>query len=250
MTSIKNQQLRSQGLGSEHLASDGPAADVSDDAMGRRAAMVAPTAAVTGALLFLLGVLLHPGRDGASIAAAGDFYGITHGIEAIGLVLVAIGLLAYCAPAAVRLGSAGLVAFLTAVAGTVFWFGLLVLDGTRNPVTARYAPAIVHTPADLDPGALIVFLPALIIFPIGYALLARVLVRNNLSWPGRLIGVGAVLYWSGSIPLLAVGPRSPATAILETAGALLYTVGFVLLARSWPTAMSPTPVPPPGKAFH
>ena len=53
--------------------------------------------AMIGASLFLLGVLLHPGRDGASIAAVGDWYGITHGVEAMGLVLVAIGLMAFYA---------------------------------------------------------------------------------------------------------------------------------------------------------
>lgn len=250
MESIRNQQLEGQGDGNGHPAKDAPAGDVSDDAVGRRAAMLAPTAAVTGALLFLLGVLLHPGRDGVSIAAAGDFYGITHGIEAIGLVLVVIGLVAFYVLGAMRLGSAGLVAFVTAVAGTIFWFGLLVVDGTRNPVTARYAPGIVHTPADLDPGAMVIFLPALIVFPIGYVLLARVLVRSKMRGPGLLIGVGAVLYWSGLIPLLAVGPRSPAIEILEIAGALPYAFGFVLLARSWSRATSPTRVPAPGKAFH
>lgn len=226
------------------------AALVSDGDARGRLHMVAMAAAMIGAPLFLLAVLLHPGRDGWSIAAAGNFYGITHGLEAMGLVIVAMSLIAFYALAADRFGTKGLLAFFTSVAGTVFWFGLLVLDGTRNPVTARYTPAIVHTAKDLDPGVLIVSLPALIVFPIGYVLLALVLARHGMRWPGLLIGVGAVLYWSGAIPLFAFGPRSPDIAVLEIAGALAYAIGFVLLARSREAVSESGPVSPRAEAFE
>lgn len=208
-------------------------AQMSRSVVRRRLHMVATTATMIGAGLFLLGVILHPGRDGASIAAVGDWYGVTHGVEAMGLVLVALGLIGFYALAADRLGAMGLAAFLTAVAGTVLWFGLIAVDGTRNPVTARYAPAIVHTTADLDPGAAMVSLPALLVFPIGYALLALVLARRGMRWPGLLIGAGAIVYWSAAIPLAVLGPRSSAPQVLEIAGALPYTVGFILLAGWW-----------------
>jgi hypothetical protein len=40
-----------------------------------------------------------------------------------------------------------------------------------------------------------------------------------------------VVYWSGSVPLFAVGPRSPLTQVLEVAGAVPFALGFVLLGR-------------------
>jgi hypothetical protein len=219
------------------LPDEGNGPDASADqrrrAIRRRLQMVATTAAMAGASLFLVGVILHPGRDGASIAATGDWYGVTHGIEAMGLLLVAIGLIGLFALETDRLDTTGLVAFFTAIAGTVLWFGLIVVDGTRNPVTARYAPSIVHTTADLDPGAAIVSAPALLVFPIGYALLALMLARRGMRWSALLIGVGAVVYWSAAIPLAVIGPHSSAPQILEITGALPYTLGFVLLARSW-----------------
>lgn len=232
------------------LGSGASAPRMSHGVVRRRLHIVATTAAVIGASLFLLGVILHPGRDGASIAAVGDWYGVTHGVEAMGLVLVAIGLIGFYALAADRLGTTGLVAFLTAVAGTVLWFGLIAVDGTRNPVTARYAPAIVHTTADLDPGAAIVSVPALLLFPIGYALLALVLARRGMRWPGLLIGAGAVVYWSAAIPLAVLGPLSSAPQILEIAGALPYTLGFILLARWWGESRESARVQWPAEAFE
>jgi hypothetical protein len=199
----------------------------------RRLRTVAKATAVSGGPLFLLGVLLHPARDGASIAAAGQTYGITHGLQAISLVLVVVSLASAYALDAASFGRRGLAAFLTAILGTLWWFGLIVLDGTRNPVTAKYAPDLVHTPADLDAGSALVSLPALLVFPIGYVLLAQLLTRHGIRWPGLLVGIGAVVYWSGAIPLFAVGPRSPITQLLEVAGAVPYALGFVLLGRRW-----------------
>jgi hypothetical protein len=161
---------------------------------------IAKATALTGGPGFLLGVLLHPARDGAGIAAVGQLYGITHGLEAISLLLVAVSLVSIYVLDAERFGRSGVPAFLTAVVGTLLWFGLIAVDGTRNPVTARYAPDIVHTTADLDAGAGIISLPALLVFSVGYVLLALLLTRYEIKWPGLLVGVGAVVYWSGSIP--------------------------------------------------
>jgi len=199
----------------------------------RRLRTVAKATALGGGPLFLVGVLLHPARDGAGIAAAGQVYGITHGLEAIGLLLVAVSLVSAYVLDAERFGRRGVPAFLAAVVGTVLWFGLIVGDGTRNPVTAKYAPEIVHTPADFDAGAAIIGLPALLVFPIGYVLLGLLLTRHGARWPGLLVGVGAVVYWSAAIPLFAVGPQSPLIQLLEVAGAVPYALGFVLLGRRW-----------------
>jgi len=198
-----------------------------------RLRIIANATALIGGLGFLLGVLLHPARDGAGIAAVGQLYGITHGLEAISLLLVAVSLVSIYVLDAERFGRSGVPAFLAAVVGTLLWFGLIAVDGTRNPVTARYAPDIVHTPADLDAGAGIISLPALLVFPVGYVLLALLLTRHGIKWPGLLVGVGAVVYWSGAIPLFFLGPKSPLSQVLEVAGAVPFALGFVLLGRLW-----------------
>jgi hypothetical protein len=207
--------------------------DATEPDTRRRLRTVAKAAALGGGPLFLLGVLLHPARDGAGIAAVGQTYGITHGVQAIGLLLVTVSLVSVYVLDAGRFGGPGGSAFLAAVVGTVLWFGLIVVDGTRNPVTAKYAPDLVHTPADLDAGGAIISLPALLVFPVGYVLLGRLLARYGVRWPGLLVGVGAVVYWSAAIPLVAVGPQSPLPQVLEVAGAVPYALGFVLLGRLW-----------------
>jgi hypothetical protein len=214
-----------------------------EQAARRRLRSVATATALGGGPLFLLGVLLHPARDGAGIAAAGQTYGITHGLQAISLLLLAVSLAGASALDAARFGRQGPTAFLTAMAGTMWWFGLIVLDGTRNPVTAMYAPDLVHTPADLDAGSAIVSLPALLVFPVGYVLLAQLLTRHQARWPGLLVGIGALVYWSAAIPLFAVGPQSPVIELLEVAGALAYALGFVLLGLRWGQASSSTTRP-------
>jgi hypothetical protein len=132
------------------------------------------------------------------------------------------------------------------VVGTVLWFGLIVVDATRNPVTAKYAPDLVHTPADLDAGSAIISLPALLVFPVGYALLAQLLIRHGARWPGLLVGVGAVVYWSAAIPLLTLGPQSPVIQVLEVAGAVPYAVGLVLLGWRWAQVEQPLGQPASG----
>lgn len=201
----------------------------SDQDIRRRLERIAAAAAVTGGPLFLLGTVLHAKRDGWSIAAAGQAYGITHGLQAVALLLLTVSLASAYAANAGRFGRRGLPAFLLAVVGTMLWFGLIVFDGSRNPVTAKYAPEIVHTPADIDVVTGIVVLPALLVFPVGYMLLARVLSRTGMTWPGLLIGVGAMVYWAAFIPLFAFGPESPVVQTLEVIGAVPYAVGFVLI---------------------
>lgn len=49
-------------------------------------------AAVIGAPMFLVGTALHPARDGEGVAAAGEVYAITHGVQAIGLLLMCVAL--------------------------------------------------------------------------------------------------------------------------------------------------------------
>jgi hypothetical protein len=190
---------------------------------------IGKVAAYLGAPLFLLGTVLHPARDGPGVAAAGEIYGTTHAIQSIGLLLVAISLASMLAPAEVAYGLAGRWAWYGALAGTMTWFGLLVFDGSHNPVTARFTPDLVHTPADIDTGGALIVFPALLLFPVGNALLALLRPRRT---PAVLVGVGAVVYTIGGLLLFVRGPASPLIQILEVCGAAPYALGCVLLTRS------------------
>jgi hypothetical protein len=187
----------------------------------RNAVTATTTTAVIGAAVFLIGTILHPARDGHGVAAAGHTYGVTHAVQAIGLALQAIALANLTAPAGRRL-----IARNAALAGVVAWLGLIVYDGAVNPATARYAPQLVHTAANLDAGGALIVLPALVLFPIGFALLAATVIRDGDRWTGLLLGAGAVTYWIGGLLIFAAGPHSPFIQVLEIAGAVPYAVGF------------------------
>lgn len=198
----------------------------------RQLRILATTTAFTGGLLFLLGVVLHPARHGEDIQAVGLLYGITHAGQALGLLLQVLCLVSVHQLIAPRWGRRGLATFVTALVGTLLWFGLIVFDGSRNPVTARYAPQLVHTPADLDIGGAILVLPAMVDFPLGYVLLGVLLRRHGMTWPGSLLGLGALVYTAGGLSIFAFGPQSPLIQILEVAGAAPYALGFILLGRA------------------
>ncbi len=190
---------------------------------------LARVTALVGGPLFLVTVVLHPARDGMGVYAAGAMYGITHALQAMSLLLQAVCLVSMYAAGVRRFGRRGVSAFFSALVGTLLWFGLIAIDGSRNPAVARYAPALVHTAADLEPGVAIIILPALVLFPIGYVLLARLLMGVGAKWPGLLLGVGAVLYLLGGLCIFALGPQSPLIRTLEISGAIPYALGFVLL---------------------
>jgi hypothetical protein len=132
----------------------------------------------TGALVFLVAVVVHPARDGAHIAQAPRWYELTHSVEAVGLLLQILALAAVGTLAADRLPGRDLRGLFAALLGTTWYFGLIVVDGTRNPVTARYAPGLVHTGPDLDLSTAVIVLPALVLLPLGHAVFGAALARN------------------------------------------------------------------------
>jgi hypothetical protein len=205
--------------------------ELAADETSPRLRRMAWVTALVGGPLFLVAVVLHPARDGIGVHAAGAMYGITHALQAMSLILQAVCLVSVYAAGVQRFGRRGIPAFLSALVGTLLWFGLIAIDGSRNPVVARYAPALVHSAADLEPGVAMIILPALVLFPIGYVLLARLLAGVGAKWPGLLLGVGAVLYVLGGLCIFALGPHSPLIRILEISGAVPYALGFVLLGR-------------------
>ncbi|MBB2745768.1 UNVERIFIED_ORG: hypothetical protein FHR35_005631 [Microbispora rosea subsp. rosea] len=190
--------------------------------------------AMIGGPFFLLTVILHPARDGHDIAAGAQWYAFTHSMEAISLLVQAICLAGVLALVMNRFGPRGLTTLYTALAGTMLWFGLIVFDGGHNPVTARYAPDLVHTSKDIDIEGGIIVLAANIVFPLGYVLLALLLNRSGQRWTGLLLGFGGVVYAiGGTASLFGFGPHSMITSVIEIIGAAPYALGYVLLGRTF-----------------
>ncbi|GAA5185486.1 hypothetical protein GCM10023322_29630 [Rugosimonospora acidiphila] len=186
-----------------------------------------------GGPLFLLTVILHPARDGHDIAAHPEWYAFTHSMEAISLLIQAVCLAGVLALVVRRIDSRGLTALFTALVGTILWFGLIIYDGGHNPVTARYAPGLVHTAHDIDIEGGIVVLSANVLFPLGCVLLALLLNRRGRRWTGLLLGFGGVVYGiGGTVALFGFGPHSMITSIFEIVGAAPLALGYVLLGRA------------------
>lgn len=206
--------------------------DAEDDT--RYVRMTVKLTAMIGGPFFLLTVILHPARDGHDIAAGAQWYAFTHSMEAIGLLIQALCLAGVLALVVNGFGPRGLTALYTALAGTVLWFGLIVFDGGHNPVTARYAPGLVHTSKDIDVEGGIIVLAANIVFPLGYVLLALLLNRYGQRWTGLLLGFGGVVYAiGGTASLFGFGPHSVITSVVEIIGAAPCAVGYVLLGRTF-----------------
>jgi hypothetical protein len=188
---------------------------------------------IVGGPLFLLTVIVHPARDGHDIAANASWYIFTHTMEAVGLLVLAVCLAGVLALATRRLRSGGLAAILTALVGTVLWFGLIVYDGSHNPATAMYAPDRVHTSADVDFEGGTIVLAANLLFPLGYVLLAALLGRHGRRWTGVLLGFGGIVYaLGGTVSLFGLGPHSMVTSVVEIVGAAPLALGYVMLGRA------------------
>jgi hypothetical protein len=126
---------------------------------------IAKATALTGGPLFLLGTVLHPARDGHGIAAVGQLYGVTHDVQAIGLLLQAISLASMIALYKHTFGRTELLAWYAALVGTLTWFALIIYHASHNTVMAQLTPEIVHTTKDLDAGGAIIVFPALLLSP-------------------------------------------------------------------------------------
>ncbi|WP_036508866.1 hypothetical protein [Nocardia aobensis] len=194
-----------------------------------RLASLAFWAALSGSLVFAIGTVLHPARDGFSIAGAPDYYGLTHDIQAIGLFLQVVSLAAMLGAGRAPISRISIAAPVTALLGTLSWFALILFDGSHNPATAQYAPQIVHKSADFGLDAAIIVIPALILFPVGHAVFGVALARSGAMLWGGLLGVGALLYTIGGYLIFAIGPESTSIQVFEVVGVLPYSLAFAAL---------------------
>jgi hypothetical protein len=188
-------------------------------------------ASILGGVFFGVAVMLHPLRDGISILNSGVAYGAIHNLGVFGLMFQLLGLIGLYIREADALGQRGLNSFIVVFFGQLLYICLLVVDGLRNPLLAKYAPATVHTFADNDPNQLIIVLPALLFFALGYIVFGSSLLSAKTepllgSW---LITVGAPVYIIGGINIFIIGPASPIISMIEVSGAIPLAIGYVLL---------------------
>jgi hypothetical protein len=188
-------------------------------------------ASILGGLLFGVAVVLHPLRDGLSIENTGVAYGAIHNLGVFGLMLQLFGLVGLYVREADTMGQRGLNSFVVVFFGQVFYICLLVVDGLRNPLLARFAPATVHTFADNDPNQLTIVFLALSLFFVGYIVFGSSLLsaKTMPRVASLLITIGAPIYIIGGINIFIIGPASPIISVIEIVGAVPFAVGYVLL---------------------
>ncbi len=184
---------------------------------------------ILGGLLFGAAVVLHPLRDGISVFNSGAAYGAIHNLGVFGLTFQLLGLVGLYIREAEALGNRGQISFIVAFFGQVLWTVGLAIDGAVNPLLAQFTPERVHA-ADAYPNQLLIGLPALALFFLGYLLFGESLLRAKVqprlgSW---LITIGAPIYIIGGISLFALGPASPLVSLIEIAGAIPFSVGYIL----------------------
>lgn len=175
--------------------------------------------------------MFHPLRDGTSILNSGVFYGAIHNVGVFGLMFQLFGLVGLYIREADAMGQRGLTALIVVFFGQVLYTCLLAVDGLRNPLLAKYAPQIVHTTADFDPNALVIVLPALVLFFLGYIVFGTSLLyaKAQPRLGSLLITIGAPVYIIGGINIFILGPASPLVSLIEIAGAIPLGLGHILL---------------------
>jgi hypothetical protein len=188
-------------------------------------------ASILGGLLFGVAIVLHPLRDGISIFNSGATYGAIHYLGVFGLIFQLLGLVGLYIREAEAMGNRGQLSFIVVFFGQVLWAVGLAMDGAVNPLLARFAPETVHAGADAYGNQLIIGLPALGLFFLGYILFGASLLRAKVQprLGSLLITIGAPLYIVGGISLFVVGPASPIVSLIEIAGAIPLGLGYILL---------------------
>ncbi len=188
-------------------------------------------ASILGGLIFGVAVVLHPLRDGISIFKSGVAYGAIHNLGVFGLMFQLFGLIGLYIRDAEPMGQRGLNSFVVVFFGQVLYICLLVVDGLRNPLLAKYASSTVHTFADNDPNQLTIVLLALSLFFLGYIVFGSSLLSAKAQprLGSLLITIGAPIYIIGGINIFIIGPASPIISMIEIAGAIPLAYGYILL---------------------
>ncbi len=191
-------------------------------------------ASMLGGVLFAIGIPLHPLRHGQAVNESP--YTVIHVLIAVGLVLVLFGLVGLYARQLKELGKLGLYGFILAFIGNVWTYGLIITEGFMWPAVGLYDPVAVHNFGLNAVGArgsslLLIFFVGLAFFAVGYTLFSLATMRAGVlpRWGGLLLAIGALLYVVGGFSLPVFGSESAMVTIIETAGALPFSLGFIWL---------------------
>ena len=199
--------------------------------MSSRLAYWSGFASIIGGFLFAVAVVLHPLRDGISVQQSGSFYQAIHLVGVYGLIFQLFALLGLYLPHMDVMGQRGLVSFIVVFFGQVFFTCVQVGDAILNPLLAKYAPQLVHAAEEADPTLMLVALPGLVLFLLGYILFGTALRRAKVqsSLGSLLITIGAPVYIIGGFSLAVFGSTSPVVTLIESAGAVPLGLGFILM---------------------
>jgi hypothetical protein len=181
--------------------------------------------------LFILGVSLHPLRDGISVLSALNYTEI-HVVIALSLMFSLLGLTALYVRHEKRLGKLGGIGFLLAFVGNIWTFGAILVDGYMWPAVARLNPALVHD-IEAAPYSVQFLFVAIILFAAGYVVtpIAAVKAAVLSRLAGALIATGAATYLTASISVGFFGPDSILVTVIEVIGAIMFGLGFIWLGR-------------------
>lgn len=208
------------------------------DTFSRRAAW----AAVIGGIALPVYQFVHPARDAISILSAPCAE--IHFFGAVVYMTLAIALVGIYTRSAEQLGRSGAFAFVAALAGTIGWIGVLLVDGYLNETLARVAPTMqveFHAAEPLghsDPTASLlqmwvalqrtpfgnsILLLGLfcVLFSVGYVAFARALWRSNAAPP-----MPAIMMMTAG---LLIGPSLLFPLVVEQVGAILLGGSFAWL---------------------
>jgi drug/metabolite transporter (DMT)-like permease len=166
---------------------------------------------ILGGLLFILGVSLHPLRDGRSVLAA-IYYAEIHMLIALSLMFSLLGLIALYLRHEKRLGKVGWIGMIVAFVGNIWTFAAILVDGFRWPVVTSLDPALVHNiPA--APYSVQFLIVPIALFALGYVLSAIAAVKAAVlpRLAGTSIAIGAATYFSASLSIGFLGPESATT---------------------------------------
>lgn len=188
-------------------------------------------ASIWGGLLFGVAVVFHPLRDSISVLNSGSAYLAIHILGVFGLMFQLFGLVGLYVRAADAMGQRGLISFITLFFGQVLFICVLMGDAILNPLLAKYAPQLVHATADSDPTLLLIGLPGLGLFFLGYIVFGICLLyaKAQSRLGSLLITIGAPLYISGGFSVFVLGAASPTVSLIESAGAIFLGLGYIVL---------------------
>lgn len=195
-----------------------------------------------GGLLFAIAIPLHPLRYGEAVRNSP--YSAIHTLIAVSLMLLLFGLVGLYIRQAEQVGTFGLFSFFLAFIGNTLALGGLLTEGFMWPAVALFDPASVHTfdmksPVGQVSGLLMyIFFAGLLLFALGYALFGSATVRAGVlpRWGGVLIAFGGVLFPAGEFTLPLFGTHSLAVTVLESSGAIPFSLGFIWLGYAlWRT---------------